>query len=321
MRLLYRPPYDWSALRAFLRCRTTPGVELAGNDFYQRTIECDGVAGFIDVRPDEENTCLVVRIALPKYEGLLRVVERVRRMFDLGADSLQIPSHLSRDPVLKPLLDRRPGLRLPGAWDPFEVAVRVVLGQRLTVVDSNGVVGDLVRRFGRPLRRNASLGKRRSYLTARRADFSPRGTSVPPGRSEAKACLSLMWRLKPALRPMTAVRVLLTIALVLAGILLLSDWPSLASQLHGYLSSLPLALAGVGYATLQLLRRPPLGTMLKRLLLAATFVLWAIDQLLPAGKVATFIGDVVIAAYILDLYWLEQVGKPPHRWIDRGDPL
>ncbi|HEY6344771.1 MAG TPA: AlkA N-terminal domain-containing protein [Bryobacteraceae bacterium] len=156
MRLLYRPPYDWSALSAFLSSRATPGVELVGDDFYQRTIESDDVAGFIDVRPDEENTCLVVRIALPKYEGLLRVVERVRRVFDLGADPLQIASNLSRDPGLKPLLDRRPGLRVPGAWDPFEVAVRAVLGQRLTVVDSNGVAGDLVRRFGRSLQTSVS---------------------------------------------------------------------------------------------------------------------------------------------------------------------
>ncbi len=151
MRLLYRPPYDWSALSAFLRSRATPGVESAGDDFYQRTVESDGGAGFIDVRPDEENICLLVRIALPRHEGLLRVVERVRRIFDLGADPLQIASHLSRDPRLKPLLDRRPGLRVPGVWDAFEVAVRTVLGQRLTAVDSNVVAGDLVRRFGRPL--------------------------------------------------------------------------------------------------------------------------------------------------------------------------
>ena len=152
MRLLYRPPYDWSALSVFLRSRATPGVESVGAGFYQRTVESDGGAGYIDVRSDEENSCLVVRITLPKYEGLLRVVERVRRVFDLGADPLQIASHLSRDPSLKPLLDRRPGLRVPGVWDPFEVAVRAVLGQRLTVVDSNAVAGDLVRRFGRPLR-------------------------------------------------------------------------------------------------------------------------------------------------------------------------
>jgi hypothetical protein len=119
--------------------------------------------------------------------------------------------------------------------------------------------------------------------------------------------LTTVSEIKPLTRARTtAVKILLRIALTLAGILLLSDLPNLPNQLHGYLSSLPLAIAGIGYATLQLLRRPPLETMLKRLLLAATFVLWAIDQLLPSGKVATFIGDVVIAAYILDLYWLIQ---------------
>jgi hypothetical protein len=155
-------------------------------------------------------------------------------------------------------------------------------------------------------------------LTAWRADFSPRGTSVPQGESEAEArprsvlivvsiSMTTVSPVKPFARASkTTVLVLLTIALALAGILLLSGLPGLPSRLHGYLSCLPLAIAGIGYATLQLFRRPPLRTMLKRLLLAATFVLWAIDQLLPAGKVATFVGDVVIAAYILDLYWLIQ---------------
>jgi AraC family transcriptional regulator of adaptative response / DNA-3-methyladenine glycosylase II len=151
MRLLYRPPFNWTALVAFLKPRATPGVELVQDNSYQRTVESDGGAGVIDVRHDQENTCLVVRIALPKYRGLLRVVERVRRVFDLAADPLQIASHLSRDPRLKPLLDDRPGLRVPGVWDGFEVAVRAALGQRLTVVDSNAVAGKLVRNFGRPI--------------------------------------------------------------------------------------------------------------------------------------------------------------------------
>jgi AraC family transcriptional regulator, regulatory protein of adaptative response / DNA-3-methyladenine glycosylase II len=151
MRLLYRPPFNWSALVAFLKSRGTPGVELVEENFYQRTVESDGEAGVIDVRPDHENACLVVRIALPKYRSLLRVVERVRRIFDFGADPLQIASHLSRDPRLKPLLDDQPGLRVPGVWDGFEVGVRAALGQRLTVVDSNAVAGELVRKFGRPI--------------------------------------------------------------------------------------------------------------------------------------------------------------------------
>jgi hypothetical protein len=113
---------------------------------------------------------------------------------------------------------------------------------------------------------------------------------------------------KPSASTKTTVliRILLMAALAVAGMLLLSDLPFLSPRLHGVLSSLPLAIAGIGYAILQLRVRPPVATLLKRLLLAATFVAWAIDQLLPAGPLGTFVGDMVIAAYVLDLYWLIQ---------------
>jgi hypothetical protein len=96
------------------------------------------------------------------------------------------------------------------------------------------------------------------------------------------------------------------LAVLLAGVLLLSNLPFVPGGMHSYLSAAPLALAGIGYAVLQIRARPPRGTLLKRLMLAATFILWAVDQLLPAGRMATVIGDVVIAAYVLDLYWLTQ---------------
>jgi hypothetical protein len=102
------------------------------------------------------------------------------------------------------------------------------------------------------------------------------------------------------------VRSLMLVALAFAGILLLSNVPVVSDKLHAYLSSVPLAVAGAGYAILQLRTGPPRGTLLKRLLLAATFVFWAVDQLLPAGRLATLIGDAVIAAYVLDLFWLSQ---------------
>ena len=104
----------------------------------------------------------------------------------------------------------------------------------------------------------------------------------------------------------TWVRSLMTVAVALGGILLLSNLPFISDGLHIYLSALPLAIAGIVYAMLQLRVRPRRGTLLKRLLLAATFVIWAVDQLLPSGSLATFIGDVVISAYVLDLYWLVQ---------------
>jgi hypothetical protein len=96
----------------------------------------------------------------------------------------------------------------------------------------------------------------------------------------------------------------MTVSVALAVVLLLSNLPFVPVRLHVTLSALPLALAGFTYAALVLRLRPARRTLLKRLLLAATFVIWAVDQLLPPGHLATFIGDVVIAAYVLDLYWL-----------------
>jgi hypothetical protein len=99
------------------------------------------------------------------------------------------------------------------------------------------------------------------------------------------------------------VSILARLSLLAAAILLLAN-PFVANGMHGYLSSLPLALAGIGYALLQVQLKPPMRTLLKRLLLAGAFVLWAVDQLLPEGRIAVFIGDAVIAAYVADLFWM-----------------
>jgi AraC family transcriptional regulator of adaptative response / DNA-3-methyladenine glycosylase II len=151
IRLTYRPPLNWSALISFLGSTATPGVEFVEAGSYRRTIESGGGIGTIDIRPDHEQARLMVRIELPKYDGLMTVVERVRRIFDLGADPLQIASHLSRDPALKPLLQTQPGLRVPGVWDGFEFAVRAILGHQLPVMESNALAGQLARAFGRPI--------------------------------------------------------------------------------------------------------------------------------------------------------------------------
>jgi hypothetical protein len=115
------------------------------------------------------------------------------------------------------------------------------------------------------------------------------------------------------------VRGLTLAALAIAGVLVLSNSVSMRGEWHSYLSSLPLALAGLGYGVLQLRLKPPRPILLKRLLLAATFVTWAIDQLLPPGKLATFIGDLVIAAYVLDLFWLIQEQVAVSASSDSGD--
>ena len=155
LHLPYRPPFDWHTLILFLKPRETPGVEVVEEDCYRRTIEIDGQPGEIEVRPASDEPLLRARVILPSYEQLMLVVERVRRMFDLGADPLQIANHLAQDSRLVELLQARPGLRVPGVWDAFELAVRAVLGQQLTFVDAKPVIARLVRTFGRPTKTTA----------------------------------------------------------------------------------------------------------------------------------------------------------------------
>ena len=156
LRLSYRRPFDWESLIAFLKPRAIPGVELVTESSYQRTIEIAGVPGFLTVRHDDAGSRLVVHLETSSHEGLAQTVERIRSLFDLGADPTQIASHLSRDPKLRRLLKLRPGLRAPGAWDAFETAVLAVLGQKLTTPGPKRAVTQFVRMFGTPV--DTSIG-------------------------------------------------------------------------------------------------------------------------------------------------------------------
>jgi AraC family transcriptional regulator of adaptative response / DNA-3-methyladenine glycosylase II len=146
--LPYRTPFDWCSLIRFLKPRATPGVEVVEGEFYRRTIEIGGAVGAIEVCDEPDYARLLVRAILPRYDCLMQVVQRVRRLFDLGADALHVGRHLAQDARLAKILAERPGLRVPGAWDGFEVAVRAVLGQQLTVVDRPTLAERLVRTFG-----------------------------------------------------------------------------------------------------------------------------------------------------------------------------
>jgi AraC family transcriptional regulator of adaptative response / DNA-3-methyladenine glycosylase II len=151
LRLPYRQPFDWASLIAFLKGRAIPGVELVTENSYQRTIEVGGVPGVLTVRQDRSRSRLDVDLQADSYEGLAQTVERVRRIFDLSADPIQIASHLSTDTILGGLIKLHPGLRVPGAWDGFEVAVLAVLGQKLTTNGPKRLVGRFVQMFGTPV--------------------------------------------------------------------------------------------------------------------------------------------------------------------------
>ena len=148
--LPYRPPYDWPAMLAFLRARAIPGVETVSRDGYARTIEIGGAHGTVAVRPAARNA-LRATIQFPQLSALPTIVARLRRVFDLVADPEVIGAHLAEDPALAPLVAARPGLRVAGAWDGFELAVRALLGQQITVTAARGLAGKLVATYGKPL--------------------------------------------------------------------------------------------------------------------------------------------------------------------------
>ena len=148
--LRYQPPYDWPAMLEFLAARAIPGVERVTGDSYARTFCLDGIQGTVTVRPAPGNA-LRAHIRTIKLIILPGIIARLRRVFDLAADPLAISAHLACDPSLQKLVSKRPGLRVPGAWDGFELAMRAVLGQQITVAGAVRLAARLVASYGQPL--------------------------------------------------------------------------------------------------------------------------------------------------------------------------
>lgn len=150
-RLDYRPPLHWVSLIEFLGSRAIPGVERVAAGEYRRTISLHGASGSIAIRQVEGKSWLELEIQFPDPRALLLIVERVRRMFDLQADPAQVERQLALDATLAPLLRTYPGLRVPGCWDGFELAVRAILGQQVSVKGASTLAGRVARKFGEPV--------------------------------------------------------------------------------------------------------------------------------------------------------------------------
>jgi AraC family transcriptional regulator, regulatory protein of adaptative response / DNA-3-methyladenine glycosylase II len=150
LRLPYHPPYDWPAMLEFFRKRAIPGVEFVSADRYARSVQLNGVQGTVAVQPADGNA-LRVTVRFPKLSALPVIIARLRRVFDLATEPSAIGAHLARDPALAPLVKARPGLRVPGAWGGFELAIRAVLGQQITVTAAVGLAGRMVAKYGHRL--------------------------------------------------------------------------------------------------------------------------------------------------------------------------
>jgi 3-methyladenine DNA glycosylase/8-oxoguanine DNA glycosylase len=133
-----------------LQARAIPGIEHVEGGVYARTAKLGGRPAAIEVRRARADALEVKLCGVPARE-LFPAVERVSRLFDVDADTLAIASALGATPELAPLIRARPGLRVPGAWDAFEIAVRAVLGQQISVARASALAGRLVEAFGEPL--------------------------------------------------------------------------------------------------------------------------------------------------------------------------
>jgi AraC family transcriptional regulator, regulatory protein of adaptative response / DNA-3-methyladenine glycosylase II len=151
LRLDHRPPLDWDALLGFLAPRAIPGVEAIEGGVYRRTVHLGGATGWISVRRDERRDAILAEVSLSLGGVLMPLSARLRALFDLDAQPSAVAAHLGRDPVLAPLVARRPGLRLPGAFDTFETAMRTVLGQQISVRAATTLSGRLAQRLGDPV--------------------------------------------------------------------------------------------------------------------------------------------------------------------------
>ncbi len=145
VRLRYRAPYDFAAMIGFFRMRAVEGVERVEGDRYLRNIRLHGRSGTLEIAHVPRLESLSVTVRFPDVRALPVIVERVRRVFDLGADVVVIGRHLSRDALLASLIEKRPGLRVPAAWDGFELGVRAILGQQVSVEAARKLAGTLVR--------------------------------------------------------------------------------------------------------------------------------------------------------------------------------
>ena len=199
--LPYRPPYDWDSMICFLAARALPGLEIVADQRYARVVEMRAAVGSIEIAHAPDRAALRAIVRFPRLDCLPAIVARIRRLFDLGADPIAIGAALARDATLRPLVAARPGLRVPGAWDGFEIAARAILGQQITVKAATRLAAKLVAALGDPLGARADLpGLTHGFPRPERLDANTLAAlGMPKARAAAIAALAAAARIDPHL--------------------------------------------------------------------------------------------------------------------------
>ena len=187
LRLACREPFDGRSLLQFLAARAIAGVEEVAHGRYARTVRVPGGSGVVELVPPPaagggdgrgaaagwaNGAQVLLRVRLTGLRGIGQVVSRCRQLFDLDADPQAITAALAADPALAPLVAARPGLRVPGAYDGFELAVRAVIGQQVSVPAASTLTGRLAARHGTRLDGAAGPAGPLSLLFPQPADLA-----------------------------------------------------------------------------------------------------------------------------------------------------
>jgi DNA-3-methyladenine glycosylase II len=146
--LPFNPPFDWQRMLNFFAARLTAGVEAVVDDIYMRNIEFNGSVGTLTVAKAPQADHLIATVQGEVSRHIDTLIGPISRMFDLYAETDEIERFLATDPWLASLVRKRPGLRVPGAFSAFELMVRTIVGQQVSVKGATTIVGRLVQRAG-----------------------------------------------------------------------------------------------------------------------------------------------------------------------------
>ncbi|MEO1402257.1 MAG: Ada metal-binding domain-containing protein [Cyanobacteria bacterium J06635_1] len=149
LKLSFSPPYNWASLVQFLGARATPGLTSVTSLSYCRSINLESHQGWITVSSVPGQPYLQAQIGFPQIKLLAKIIDRLQCIFDLNTNGAAIEQHLQQDPLFQQQF--QPGVRLPGAWDAFELAVRAIVGQQVSVTAANKIFARLVAQYGEPL--------------------------------------------------------------------------------------------------------------------------------------------------------------------------
>jgi AraC family transcriptional regulator of adaptative response / DNA-3-methyladenine glycosylase II len=149
LRLPVRPPFDAAGLFGFFAARAVPGVELADERGYARTLRLAHGVATVEVRAEGDQ--LIARLRLADLRDLASAVARLRRLADLDADPIAVDQRLAADPALASVVAAAPGIRLPGCVEPAEIVLRALLGQQVTVAAARTAAARLVEALGEPV--------------------------------------------------------------------------------------------------------------------------------------------------------------------------